>query len=89
MDTDRSRAHSQALLGQRGGHLISQCGELRWVGHVDAARGGDGAELLGGVFQRDDLSTVVSAGLGRLTEGQLVALNLQVRSQATVTSAKP
>lgn len=60
--------HSQALFGQRGGHLVSQCGELRRVGHVDAAGGGHGAELVGGVFQRDDLSAVVSAGLGHLTE---------------------
>lgn len=43
--------HSQALFGQRGGHLVSQCGELRRVGHVDAAGGGNGAELMGGVFQ--------------------------------------
>lgn len=69
--------HSQALFGQRGGHLVGQCGELWGVGHVDAAGGGHGAELLGGFFQRDDLGAVVSAGLGRLTETQFVALNLQ------------
>lgn len=45
------RVHSQALFGQRGGHLVGQRGELRRVGHVDAAGGGDGAELMGGVFQ--------------------------------------
>lgn len=45
------QVHSQALFGQRGGHLVSQCGELRRVGHVDAAGGGHGAELVGGVFQ--------------------------------------
>lgn len=67
---------SQALLGQRGGHLVGQRGQLRRVGHVDAAGGGHGAELLGGVFQGDDLGAVVSAGLGRLAEGQFVALNL-------------
>lgn len=67
---------SQALFGQGGGHLVGQRGELRRVGNIDAAGGGHGAELLGGVFQRDDLGTVVSAGLGGLTEVQLVALNL-------------
>lgn len=66
--------HSQALFGQRGGHLVSQRAELRRVGHVDAAGGGHGAELVGGVFQRDDLSAVVSAGLGGLAEAQHVAL---------------
>lgn len=70
------RVRSQALLGQRGGHLVSQRGELRRVGHVDAAGGGHGAELLVGVFQRDDLSAVVSAGPGCLAEAQFVALNL-------------
>lgn len=69
------RARSQALFGQGGGDLVSQRGELRRVGHVDATRGGHGAQLVGGVFQRDDLGTVVGAGLGRLTEVQLVALN--------------
>jgi len=68
---------SQALFGQRGGHLVGQRGQLRRVGHVDAAGGGHGAELVGGVFQRDDLGAVVSAGLGCLTEAQLVALNLR------------
>lgn len=70
-------ARSQALLGQRGGHLVGQRGELRGVGHVEAAGGRHGAELLGRVFQGDDLSAVVGACLGRLTEVQLVALNLQ------------
>lgn len=42
---------SQALFGQRGRHLVSQRGQLRRVGHVDAARGGHSAELLGGIFQ--------------------------------------
>lgn len=56
--------HSQALFGQRGRHLVGQCGELRRFGHVDAAGGGHGAELVGGVFQGDDLSAVVGAGLG-------------------------
>lgn len=74
----RRGRRSQALFGQRGGHLVGQRGELRRVGHVDAAGGGHGAELVGGVFQRDDLGAVVSASLGRLTEGQFVALNLQV-----------
>lgn len=74
------RVHSQALFGQRGGHLVGQCGELRRVGHVDAAGGGHGAELVGGVFQRDDLSAVVSAGLGCLTEAQFVALNRSPQS---------
>lgn len=55
---------SQALFGQRGGHLVGQRGELRGVGHVDAAGGADGAELMGGVFQGDDLGAVVGAGLG-------------------------
>lgn len=73
----RRGRRSQALLGQRGGHLVGQRGELRRVGHVDAAGGGHGAELVGGVFQRDDLGAVVGASLGRLTEGQFVALNLQ------------
>lgn len=66
---------SQALLSQGGGHLVGQRGQLGGVGHVDAAGGRDGAQLLRGVFQRDDLGAVVSAGLGRLTEAQLVALN--------------
>lgn len=70
------QARSQALFGQGGGHLVGQRGELRRVGHVDAARGGHGAELVGGVFQGDDLGAVVSAGLGCLTEVQFVALNL-------------
>lgn len=72
--------HSQALFGQRGGHLVGQRGQLRRVGHVDAARGGHSAELLGGVFQRDDLSAVVSAGPGCLTEVQFVALNRSPQS---------
>lgn len=58
------QVRSQALFGQRGGHLVGQRGQLRGVRHVDAARGGHGAELLGGVVQRHDLSAVVSAGLG-------------------------
>lgn len=58
------RVHSQALLSQRSRHLVGQRGQLRRVGHVDAAGGGHGAELAGGVFQRDDLGAVVSAGLG-------------------------
>lgn len=70
------RARSQALFGQGGGHLVGQRGELRRVGHVDAARGGHGAELVRGVFQGDDLGAVVSAGLGCLAEVQFVALNL-------------
>lgn len=69
--------HSQALLGQGGGHLVGQRGELRGVGHVDAAGGGHGAELVRRIFQRDDLGAVVSARLGRLTEAQFVALNLR------------
>lgn len=76
VEVEGGRVHSQALFGQRGGHLVSQCGELRRVGHVDAAGGGHGAELMVGVFQGDDLSAVVSAGLGCLAEAQLVALNL-------------
>lgn len=76
----RWRVHSQALFGQRGGHLVSKCGQLRRVGHVDAAGGGHGAELVGGVFQRHDLSAVVSAGLGCLTEAQFVALNRSPQS---------
>lgn len=70
------RARSQALFGQGGRDLVGQRGELRRVGHVDAAGGGHGAQLVGGVFQRDDLSSMVGAGLGRLTEAQLVAFNL-------------
>lgn len=66
---------SQALLSQGGGHLVGQRGQLGGVGDVEAAGGRDGAQLLRGVFQRDDLGAVVSAGLGRLTEAQLVALN--------------
>lgn len=72
--------HSQALFGQRGGHLVGQRGELRGVGYVEAAGGGHGAELVGGVFQGDDLSAVVSAGLGGLAEAQLVALNKSPQS---------
>lgn len=72
---------SQALLGQGGGDLVGQRGQLRRVGHVDAAGGRHGAELMGGVFQRDDLGAVVGAGLGRLAEGQFVALNLLAGSQ--------
>lgn len=75
---------SQALLGQRGWDLVGQRGQLRGVGHVDAAGGRHGAELMGGVFQRDDLGAVVGAGLGRLTEGQFVALNLRRGSQDEV-----
>lgn len=67
---------SQALLGQRGAHLICEGGELRWVSHVDAARRGNGAELLGRLFQRDDLSAMVSPRLRLLTEQQLMCLNL-------------
>lgn len=63
-EEEKEEVHSQALFGQGGGHLVSQRGELRGVGHVDAAGGGHVAELLWGVFQRDDLSTVVSAGPG-------------------------
>lgn len=74
---------SQALLGQGGGDLVGQRGQLRRVGHVDAAGGRHGAELMGGVFQRDDLGAVVGAGLGRLAEGQFVALNLPAGSQVT------
>ncbi|TNN31051.1 hypothetical protein EYF80_058797 [Liparis tanakae] len=71
--------HSQALLGQRGGHLVGQRGELRGVGHVEAAGGGHGAEGVGGVLQGHDLSAVVRTSLGGLTEAQLVALNLGKR----------
>lgn len=39
---------------------------------------------MGGVFQRDDLGAVVGAGLGRLAEGQFVALNLRRGSQDDV-----
>lgn len=74
------RARSQALFGQGGGHLVGQRGELWGVGHVDAAGGGHGAELPGRVLQRDDLSAVVSACLGRLAEVQLVALNRSPQS---------
>lgn len=74
--SSRRRRRSQALLSQGGGHLVGQSGQLRGVGHVDAARGRHSAQLLGGVFQRDDLSAVVGAGFGRLAEGQFVALNL-------------
>lgn len=76
--------HSQALFGQRGGHLVGQRGELRRVGHVDAAGGRHGAELVGRVLQRDDLSAVVGAGLGALTEAQFVALNLRRGHRRTV-----
>lgn len=79
---------SQALLGQGGGDLVGQRGQLRRVGHVDAAGGRHGAELMGGVFQRDDLGAVVGAGLGRLAEAQFVALNLRVRSQE-ITLQRP
>lgn len=72
--------HSQALFGQRGGHLVGQRGQLWGFGHVDAAGGGHGAELVGGVFQRHNLSAVVSAGLGRLTEVQFVALDRSPQS---------
>lgn len=72
--------HSQALLGQGGRHLVGQRGELRGVGHVDAAGGGHGAELVGRVFQRDNLGAVVSAGLCCLTEAQFVALNRSPQS---------
>lgn len=75
---------SQALLGQGGGDLVGQRGQLRRVGHVDAARGRHGAELMGGVFQRDDLGAVVGAGLGRLAEGQFVALNLLAGSKEII-----
>lgn len=75
---------SQALFGQRGRDLVGQRGQLWRVGHVDAAGGRHGAELLGGVFQRDDLGAMVGAGLGRLAEAQFVALNLQVRVQLGV-----
>lgn len=61
---EEEEVHSQALLGKGGRHLVCQCGELRGVGHVDAAGGGHGAELVGRVFQRDNLGAVVSAGLG-------------------------
>lgn len=74
---------SQALLGQGGGDLVGQRGQLRRVGHVDAAGGRHGAELVGGVFQRDDLGAVVGAGLGRLAEAQFVALNLPAGPQVT------
>lgn len=70
-------ARSQALLGQRGGHLVGQRGQLRGVGHVDAAGGRHGAEVLRGLVQGHDLGAVVGAGPGCLTEAQLVALNLQ------------
>lgn len=72
------------MFGQRGRDLVSQRGQLWRVGHVDASGGRHGAELLGGVFQRDDLGAVVGAGPGRLSEGQFVALNLQVRVQLEV-----
>lgn len=72
------------MFGQRGRDLVGQRGQLWRVGHVDAAGGRHGAELLGGAFQRDDLGAVVGAGLGRLAEGQFVALNLQVRVQLEV-----
>lgn len=75
-----SDARSQALFGQRGGHLVGQRGQLRGVGHVEAAGGRHGAELLRRLLQRDDLRAVVSARLGRLAEGQLVALNKSPRS---------
>lgn len=68
---------SQALLGQRGAHLVGQGGELRWVGHVDAARGGNSAEPLRRLIQRDDLRSVVSPRLRLLAEHQLVRLNLR------------
>lgn len=71
---------SQALFGQRGGHLVGQRGQLRGVGHVEAAGGRHGAELLRRLLQRDDLRAVVGARLGRLAEGQLVALNRSPRS---------
>lgn len=74
------KVRSQALFGQRGRHLVGQCGQLRRVGHVDAAGGRHGAELVGGVFQGDDLGAVVSAGLGALTEAQFVALNRSPQS---------
>lgn len=38
-----SMIQSQALFGERCRHLVGEGGELRRVGHVDAARGGDGA----------------------------------------------
>lgn len=75
---------SQALFGQGGGHLVGQRGQLRRVGHVDAAGGRHGAQLVGGLVQGDDLGAVVGAGLGRLTEAQLVALDLR-RSGETVS----
>lgn len=56
--------HSQALLGQRGGNLVGQRGELWRIRHIDTARGGHGAELLGRVFQGNNLCPMVSAGLG-------------------------
>lgn len=80
---------SQALLGQGGGDLVGQRGQLRRVGHVDAARGRHGAELMGGVFQGDDLGAVVGAGLGRLAEGQFVALNLLAGSQEIILQRPP
>lgn len=77
-------ARSQALLGQRGGHLVGQRGQLRRVGHVDAAGGRHGAEMLRGLVQGHDLCAVVGARLGRLTEAQLVALNLHRTRESTL-----
>lgn len=61
--------------------MVSQCGELWGVRHVNAARRGDVAETSGGRVSRrvgrlvDNLCSVVCLGFGILPETQFVALN--------------
>lgn len=69
---------SQALLGQGGGDLVGERGQLRRIRHVDAAGGGHVAEGTGRAAVRglaDDLRSVVGASSGLLAEGELMRLD--------------
>lgn len=71
--------------------MVSQCGELRGVRHVNAAGRGDVAETPGGCVSGrvgrlvDDLCAVVRLGFGILPKHQFVALN---RSSALHTVSR-
>lgn len=72
---------SQALFGEGGGDLVGQCGQLRGIRHVYAARRGDVAETAGGGVPGwvgrlvHDLCSVVRLGFCVLPERQFVGLN--------------
>lgn len=73
--------------------MVSQCGQLWGVRHVNAAGRGDVAETPGGCVSGrvgrlvDDLCAVVRLGFGILPKHQFVALNRSSHSKSGTSSS--